>query len=79
MPGPGQGAPLPSGAVEPTARNPKPARSTLRRYLPFVAAIVVIAVVIAVVNLAGGGKDKKSSTPATGVGPPANSRTPRRA
>jgi len=55
--------------VEPTARNPKPSGGALRRYLPFVAGIVVIGLVILVVNLASGGSDKKATTPTTGGAP----------
>jgi len=61
--------------VEPTAHNPRSSRGTLRRYLPFVAGIVVIALVILGVNLAGGGSGKKkaattpTSAPVSGNGP----------
>jgi hypothetical protein len=54
--------------VEPTARNPHSRRPAWRRYLPFVAGIVVIAAALAVVNLAGGGNDTKTTTPSTGAG-----------
>jgi hypothetical protein len=54
--------------VEPTTPGPRPSRSALRRYLPFLAGLVVVAVVIALLNLANGGSDTKSTTPATGSG-----------
>jgi len=55
--------------VEPTAHNPRSSRGTLRRYLPFIAGIVVVALVIVGVNLAGGGDGhKKANTPTTAPG-----------
>lgn len=61
-----EGPPLPSPGVEPTAHSPRPARSPLRRYLPFLAGLVVLAVVIVAVNLAGGGSDKTKPSSGTG-------------
>jgi hypothetical protein len=55
--------------VEPTARNPKASGNPFRRYLPFLAGLVAIAVVIVAVNLAGGGDDETSTPPSTGGGP----------
>ena len=50
--------------MEPTARAPKPPTSPLRRYLPFIAGVVVIAIVVVAVNLAGG-DDKKTGSSTT--------------
>lgn len=60
--------------MEPTARTPKPTTRTLRRYLPFVAVLVVIALVIVILNVSSGGSKKNSgaptpSTPSAGGGP----------
>ncbi len=60
--------------MEPTARAPKPPTSTLRRYLPFVAGLLVIALLIVILNVSSGGDTKNSgpskpTTASAGGGP----------
>ena len=60
--------------MEPTARAPKPPTSTLRRYLPFVAGLLVIALVVVILNVSSGGDTKNSgpskpTVPSAGGGP----------
>ncbi len=58
--------------MEPTARSPKPNRSPLRRYLPFVAGVTVLALIVLAISLNQDDSTSKStprpSTPA-GDGP----------
>jgi len=63
---PGHGR-LPCPAVEPTAQSPRSSRSPLRRYLPFLAGVVVLAIVIAAINLSS--SDSKKSAPSSTTGP----------
>lgn len=51
--------------MEPTAKAPKSSRSPFRRYLPFLAGLVVLALVLVAVNLAGGDSKKDSSSTTT--------------
>ncbi len=58
--------------MEPTARTPQSSPGPLRRYLPFIAGLVAIAIVVVAVNLTGDDTTSEPSTPTRG--PAAGSR-----